>query len=97
MNSILPSRRTGFNWMESTPRIATCGGLSRGVKDSIPKPPRLLTVKVAPDKSSTEIVPCTACAVSSFILTESSPAVSLCASRTTGTINPRGVSQANPI
>src|ERR1035438_613710 len=56
MNSTLPFRRTGLTWMASTPRIATCGGFSSGVKDSIPRPPRLLTVKVAPDKSSTETV-----------------------------------------
>ena len=34
--------------MAPTPRIATCGGLSSGVNDSIPRLPRLLMVKVAP-------------------------------------------------
>ena len=34
----------------STPRMATCGALSTGVKDSTPKAPRLLTVKVAAGK-----------------------------------------------
>ena len=36
--------------MASTPRMATCGGFSIGVNDSMPRLPRLLTVKVAPDK-----------------------------------------------
>ena len=39
--------RTRF-WIPQTPRIATCGGLMTGVKDSMPKEPRFVTVKVPP-------------------------------------------------
>ena len=49
-NSTLLSLRTGFNWMAPTPKIATCGGLMRGVKVSIPRDPRLLTVNVPPER-----------------------------------------------
>ena len=68
-----------------------------GVKDSMPRPPRLLIVNVAPDRSSGEMVPATACGGQGLhACGQRRRRRDRCASRTTGTSRPRGVSHANP-
>ena len=91
-----PSTSVGFAWMLQTPRMPTCGGLSTGVKLSMPKAPRLVTVKVPPLSSSGVILPSRQAAASRFASVESWRSVSELASRTTGTIKPLAVSTATP-
>ena len=46
-----------------TPKIATSGALSTGVKDSMPAAPKLVTVKVEPLSNSGSMLPLCAVAI----------------------------------
>ena len=82
--------------MAHTPRIATSGAFKIGVKLSMPMAPRFVTVKVPPDKSSGSIAPSIQLLASRLASVESSRSERVFAFFMIGTINPRGVSTANP-
>ncbi len=83
--------------MALTPRMAVWGTLMMGLKLSMPKPPRLETVKVAPCSRSGLILPSMAWAASSLLTSENSFRLIWEAPKTVGTSSPRGVSQAKPM
>ena len=76
--------------------MPTCGGFSIGVKLSIPKFPRFVTVNVPPPSSSGEMYPSKQAAANRFASWEIAFNVNVSASRMTGTMRQRGVSTANP-
>ena len=67
-----------------------------GVPVSTPNTPTLVIVNVPPTRSAGGVFPARAVAVSSASAPASSRSVSVSASRTFGTISPRGVAAAIP-
>ena len=79
-----------------TPRMPVWGGLITGVKDSTPKEPRLVTVKVPPLSRSGLMLPLRALAARSFTSREISSRLLVSALKMVGTMRPLGVSTATP-
>ena len=88
---------TGFIADRTTPRIATSGALTIGVKLVPPIPPRLEMVNVPPAMSAGPSFPSRAFAEISMNSRDRSTMPLRSASRTTGTTSPPGVSTAIPM
>ncbi len=88
--------QTGRIAARETPRMATSGAFTMGVKAVPPMPPRLEIEKVPPARSSGASFPSRAFAASAASSRAISRTPFWSAFRSTGTTRPPGVSAANP-